>query len=185
MSFGTLTILESEEIYLSFNTDVITYENLKNKIKLELDININVNILNYINKYRVVIVDCRLVDLICRLSFYKPSFLVIDVREFNTVYTFNQYMTKIWLNGNERLYDSKKLSNLLCTILLLQSIGQRTRVDIISKYISKTPIIEGKYNIEILIELLDNKYKLLEKLHHQRSHTIYVDYDNIKRIVLN
>lgn len=175
MSFGTLTVLERDEIYLSYPTDLIIYKDLMKKK----------DVLDFLNKYRVVIVDYRLVDLICRLSFCKPSFLIIDVRELDVIYTFNQYMTKIWLNGNDRLYDSKKLSNLLCTILLLQTIGQRVRVDIISKNILNTSVISGKYNIEILINLIDKKYTLLEKLYKQRTNTIYVDYDNVKRIVLN
>lgn len=186
-----LTILLTDDIYLkdAYRRHVLKFKDIQQMSMKEFE--------DLVSEYDSVLIDSRLTDLICMLSYYinyidrsnKPTnghqldLFVLYVAEYDNIMTFYQYMNNIWFNNQYRLFDNNQLSNVLTTILILDGLKQTIRIDIITAVVQAHNSLIGKYNIEILISLLNNNPQLLQQLLKQRDFNIHLDYNSVKKLV--
>ena len=186
-----LTILLTDDIYLkdAYRRHVLKFKDIQQMSMKEFE--------DLVSEYDSVLIDSRLTDLICMLSYYinyidrsnksasghQLDLFVLYVAEYDNIMTFYQYMNNIWFNNQYRLFDNNQLSNVLTTILILDGLKQTIRIDIITAVVQAHNSLIGKYNIEILISLLNNNPQLLQQLLKQRDFNIHLDYNSVKKLV--
>ena len=163
-----LLLMKDDTIYYRFKCYPVVYDE-----NFDYDI---------IKKFSIVIVDSRLSDLIIEVSFDKPNLLIFDTSKQNCVLTLFQYVTRKTFYV-EKLINSTKISSTLFTILLLQRLKLRARVDTITEIVSKQKIIDGYYNIDNLIANPDLNPCYAQKLNAFKVQSQFYKFKNMLTII--
>lgn len=163
-----LLIMKDDTIYYRFDCVSVVFDE-----KFDYDC---------IKNYPMIIIDSRLPELIIEVSFDKPNLLIFDTSRQNTVLTLFQYITKKTFYV-EKLINSTKISSTLFTILLLQRLRVRARVDTITEIVSKQKIIDGYYNIDNLIANPDLTSVMTQKLTSYKVQSQFYNFKNMIKII--
>ena len=114
--FTTLAIIYTDDIFINNKSNTKKNQKVYNiKYYNEIQSMKKIEFEQLLRDSRVVIIDSRLVDIICTISYYSSmkdyeiELLILDTEKYNHIYTFYQYMNTHWIKNRFRMFHDKQL----------------------------------------------------------------------------